>query len=96
MDDKDYHNDYKVRKINERDIPTGKKLKLSLVENPNTEDEIVRFEQWVSYSTWQLEDGDMERRMQEWADKRIKELEEDTEPMAKVPDEVDVKKLEEQ
>jgi len=96
MDNNEYDNDYKVRKINEREIPTGIKLKLSLVENPDTEDEIVRFEQWVSYSTWQLEDGDMERRMQEWADKRIKELESDAEPMAKVPDEVNHKKLEEQ
>lgn len=96
MTEDDYENDYKVRKVNEKDIATGKKLKLALIENPGTEDEIVRFEQWVSYSTWQLTDGDMERRMQEWGDKRIKELEEDSEPMAKVPEEVNPKKLEEQ
>lgn len=59
----------KVKKLDERDIPTGKKLKLGLEE----EEEIL-VEQWVSFSTWQLKDG-FENRLKQWGERQKEKLE---------------------
>lgn len=69
--------EHKVRKLDERDIPTGKKLKLGLVQVDDQGDEEIVFEEWVSFSTWQLNDGGIEDRMQQWGERRCQCVEED-------------------
>lgn len=68
--------DYKVKVKKTREIPTGEKQELQLVDKET--DEVVKT-QWVSFSTHQLKDG-YEDRVKHWAEMRIRELESSDKP----------------
>jgi len=61
---------YKVEVKSTRQIPTGEKQELQLVDKDNQE--VVK-EQMVTFSQWQLQDG-YEDRVKHWAKMRIREL----------------------
>jgi len=61
---------YKVEVKSTRQIPTGEKQELQLVDKDNQE--VVK-EQMVTFSQWQLQEG-YEDRVKHWAKMRIREL----------------------
>lgn len=79
--------EHKVRKRDEKDIPSGKKLELALVEVADDGTERDVHVEWVSYSTWQLTDGELERRMNEWGKSRLEDVK-DKRPETVNPDDV--------